>query len=151
MKIYLIYLKEDGTLVAQTTSKEFYKRFKTERKIDAHIFKMVKMEENQARIFLSKNTKKTLFENVMSDDKRDDISILTSIEENEILEHELNELEEEIQSINRRVESLCLKQNYIDLFHDATSYFDYGNGSDYYGYSVDVFRLFIEIFKDRFL
>lgn len=151
MKIYLIYLKGDASLVGMTTSREFYKRYKKERKIDAHIFKEIKMEENQARIFLSKNTKKTLFENIMSDDSKDDISILTSIEENEVLEHELYELEEEIQSINRRVESLSLKQKYIDLFHDATSYFDYGAGPDYYGYTVDVFRLFIEIFKDRFL
>ena len=116
-KIYLYYLIPNESLYAYTENKEFDKRFCKERKIE-NFHRVVKKtsdyDENEIRLFRSNCRTKQLIEIPLTDKQGNNIGIIGTYQEDQMLTSAVEELQTEID---------CIKSTIVDDLHYNEEYF----------------------------
>lgn len=152
MKLYIFYLRSDNSLYAITDRKDYMKRFKKERNQKHYYFKKVELDDIEYRAVLAKHQSSILFDNVLNDEDYNDLSFLTTYYENSVLESYLYKLEEEIHDILRSLEEYDIKDKYKDMFYNILLYYKTEkNPNCSVTYTLNIFRIFINLFSDVIL
>lgn len=152
MKVYLFYLKSDKSLYAFTNRKDYMKRFKKERNQKHYHYVKKELDPIQYQAISYSNRGCILFDNVLNDESFNDLSYLTTYHENDMLENYLSELEKEIYDINRSLEEYNLKDKYMELFYNILLYYKKEeNPGISITYTLNIFRIFVNLFKDVIL
>ena len=152
MKVYLFYLKSDKSLYAFTNRKDYMKRFKKERNQKHYHYVKKELDSIQYQAMSYSNRGCILFDNVLNDESFNDLSYLTTYHENDMLENYLSELEKEIYDINRSLEEYNLKDKYMELFYNILLYYKKEeNPGISITYTLNIFRIFVNLFKDVIL
>lgn len=161
-KIYLYYMKQDTSLYAYTENQNYDKRFQVERNME-NFYRVVKKsrdyDENALKSFRSTCRRNQLIEIPVRDRKGNNITIIGTYQEDELLSAAVEELQVQIDSIKASiVDDLYYEQEYFNLkfVADIESFLEYVDVMDdktecvYFPVAFDTFHLFVFLFHRTF-
>ena len=148
-KFYVLYKKDDKSLYAYSENLNYVERFLQERNANRFKLKEIKIEsEEESRIFryTNRDYKLNEFPYQNSLKEKDYVCIMATIKEDYIVDCELEHIQEKCNKYLLLLEKVGFKKKYKKSIENFLYIVNNHNEIE-----LDVFSLFVDLFKDTFV
>lgn len=148
-KFYVLYKKDDKSLYAYSENLDYVERFLQERNANRFKLKEIKIEsDEESRIFrfTNKNYKLHEFPYQNSSKEKDYVCIMATTGEDYMVDCELENIQEKCNKYLLLLQKVGFKKKYRKSIENFLYLVN-----PYHEIELDVFSLFVDLFKDTFI